>query len=583
MADIIDSFVVTLGLDPREYKKEIKEFRDDRKRLAEEDTKFNRQSEDGQKRMVQGLRSLRNETAGFLFMLAGANGIKDFAANILAGDAATGRLATNLGLATEELSAWEGAVKRVGGSAGDIDNVLRSLSSAFQSLQLTGTTGKDADFQGLGVNSKDLQNPEQALLKISEASGRMNRQEFNARLSRLGFDENTINLLAKGRAEVTRMLDEQRKLGVATDASALAAQRFQEKLAMLETGLTNKLRPGLESVVTVIADWLDKGDNLNTLLTVGGGLIVAIGVAAAAAFWPFTALAGAIALVATNLDTLKKSYDQLDTFWKGVGESTDPIFDPVRRLFGFKTGAEARADGTDVTGSKSPRQEILDRYRREHPQAAGPAAPPPPPTRETRSAEDQARAFFQGKGFSPMQARGMVAAMRSENDTLGADVRNPTSGAYGIGQWLGARQRALFAKYGPRPTLQQQLEFMYSEMRGGDRGAVAGTIDIMRARTSGEAARAMVDKFYRPGAGAAGDYGRAGRILGETVGGVRPGMMASRSAPAAGASSTTTQTTTVGQVIIYSAATDAEGLAHDMRGALAKRGLVTQANTGLQP
>jgi len=583
MADIIDAFVVTLGLDPRDYQKERKKLDEDLKRLDADETKRNRNTEDSQKRMVQGLRSLRNETAGFLFMLAGANGIKDFASNILAGDAATGRLAKNLGVATEELSAWEGAIKRVGGQAGDIDGVLRGLSSAFQSLQLTGTTGKDADFQGLGVTAKDLQDPTQTLLKISEASGRMNRQEFNARLSRLGFDENTINLLAKGRTAVTRMLEEQRKLGVATDESAQAAARFQEKMAMLETGLTNKLRPAVETVVTALADWLDKGDNLNTVLKVGGGLVIAIGVAAAAAFWPFTALAGAIALVVTHLDDLKAAYDRLDTFWKGVGESTDPIFDPVRRLFGFKIGADARADGTDVTGSKSPRQEILDRYRREHPQAGGSAAPPPPPSRDTRSAEQQARAYWESKGFSAVQARGMVAAMRSENDTLGANVRNPTSGAYGIGQWLGARQRALFAKYGPHPTLQQQLDFMYSEMRGGDRGATLGTIDITRARTSGQAARAMIDKFYRPGDGAGGDYARAGGILGEAVGAVRPGRMAARGATGGGSTSTTTQTTSVGQIIVYTAATDAEGIAHDMRGALAKRGLVVQANTGLQP
>ena len=122
--DIVDAFVVTLGLDPRNHQREMKAYRDDRKRLSEEDAKYNRQSEDAQKRMTQGIRTLRNETAGFLFMLAGANSIKDFARNLLTGDAATGRLARNLGLATEQVSAWEGAIQRVGGSASDIQGAL---------------------------------------------------------------------------------------------------------------------------------------------------------------------------------------------------------------------------------------------------------------------------------------------------------------------------------------------------------------------------------------------------------------------------------------------------------------------------
>ncbi|OYW21292.1 MAG: hypothetical protein B7Z52_01070 [Burkholderiales bacterium 12-64-5] len=167
----------------------------------------------------------------------------------------------------------------------------------------------------------------------------------------------------------------------------------------------------------------------------------------------------------------------------------------------------------------------------------------------------------------------MVAAMKAENGSLDPAAFNPAGGgqgALGIGQWRGSRLRALRAKYGQTPSYEQQLQFMLDEMRGSER--VAGAA-IGGAGSSGAAAKAMIDRFYRPGSGTAGDYARAGRHLGQPIG---------MSARGGAGSSTTTQTTTVGQVIIYSAATDAEGIAHDMRGALAKRGLVTQANTGLQ-
>lgn len=560
MADIIDAFVVTLGLDPRNYQREIKSYRDDRKRLSEEDTKYNRQSEDAQKRMVGGMRALRNETAGFLVMLAGANSIKDFAGNILTADATTGRLAKNLGLATEQVSAWEGAIKRVGGSAGDIQNALRSMSSAFQSLQLTGTTGNDADFQGLGVTAKDLQNPEEALLKISEASGRMGRPEFNARLSRLGFDQNTINLLARGRGEVTRMLEEQRKLGVATDESAEAAQRLQEKVAILQSALADKLRPIIEDVVTQLADWLEEGDNLNTVISIAGGLLVAMGIAAAAAFWPFTLLAGAIAVVAANLQKLKAAWDSLGDWWQNLGEKTDPFLDPIRSVFGMKSGRELREE--NASGAAAA------------PSAAGGGAKGALATGRGARNADYVERWFKARGYTSSQARGITAGVVAEG---GLNAR--TGGGYkgralGIGQLLGSRRAEFLRRYGPNFTLEDELEFMHWELQGGDPGGKS----VLAAKNDRAVLEAMTRNFFRPAQGreTAGDLARGNRWLD-----TRPGA----SARMAGASQSTSnsQTTSIGQIVVYSAATDAEGIARDMRGALSRRGIVTQANTGLQP
>lgn len=568
--DVIDAFVVTLGLDPSQYNREIKNFRDDQKRLREEQARGNRDQEDAQKRLTAGMRTMRNEVAGFLFMLAGANSVKDFAANILAGDAATGRLARNLGMATEQVSAWEGAIKRVGGSAADIGNSLRAMSTAFQNLQLTGSTGHDADFQGLGVTAKDLQNPQDALLKISEASQRMGRPEFNARLSRIGFDQNTINLLAKGRTEVTALLEEQRKLGVVTDKDAEAAQRFQERLAVIETTIKGKVRPALEQLVGVVGDWLMKGDNLNTVLAITGGLMAAIGVAALAAYWPIAVLAGAIALVATNLDTLKGAWDRFEAWHRGLGESTDSFFDPIRQAFGLKTGAQAREDGTDVLGNPTGgggRPAAA-------PSGSGgrPAAAPSSGVGD-RSAASVER-FFRSKGYTAAQARGITAAVVAEGG-----LNNRTGGGYkgravGIGQLLGPRRAEFLRRYGNNFTFQQELEFMAEELGGNAQGGAS----VRRAGSASETLRAMITQFYRPAKGAEtiGDMNRGNAWLG-----IRPGVTTARGG--GGGPSTSTQTTSVGQIIVYTAATDAEGIAHDMRGALAKRGLVVQANTGLQP
>lgn len=567
--DVVDSFVVSLGLDPRQYNDEIKKYRDDRKRLGEENVKYNREQEQGQKRLVEGIRGLRNETAGFLFMLAGANGVKSFTADLVGQDAATGRLAKNIGVATESLSAWQGALKTVGGTAADADAALRTMAGAFQSLQLLGTTGHDADFQGLGVNARDLQNPETALLKIAEASQRMSRPEFTARASRLGLDPATITLLSRGRAGVEQLIEAQRRLGVVTEQDAAKAAEFEKNLANIETTIRNKLRPSVYEMIGGFSEWISKSENLNTVLAVGGGILVVIAAAAAVAYAPFIALAGAIALVATNMEKLKSTWHSFEGWWKGVQDDFNniPGIDHLRSLLGVDTKAEHDAKqgraGSIADPLASPVGGISS--------AIGAGA-----ARSGAGSASRAEQFWRANGFTANQARGIVGAMTAENGSLDPSAFNPAGGgqgAYGLGQWRGARLRALRAKYGQNPTFDQQLEFMLHEIRNGDAGGGAAAGPHIGGSSAG-AARGMIDRFYRPGSGAAGDYARAGRYIGQ------PGAIGARGAASGGGGN---QSTSIGQIVIYSAATDAEGIAHDMRGALAKRGLVVQANTGLQP
>jgi len=129
-------------------------------------------------------------------------------------------------------------------------------------------------------------------------------------------------------------------------------------------------------------------------------------------------------------------------------------------------------------------------------------------TTAARSTLEQVRAFFIANGFSGEQARGIEAGVSAEGGDVNA--RNPTSGAFGIGQWLGSRKRELFAEFGPNPNLAQQLQFMLQELRGGDRGgaAVRNAVDAMS--TMG----AYVQSFMRPGAGTMGDLDRGSRFLG---------------------------------------------------------------------
>lgn len=106
--------------------------------------------------------------------------------------------------------------------------------------------------------------------------------------------------------------------------------------------------------------------------------------------------------------------------------------------------------------------------------------------------------FLRSKGLSPAQAAGIVGGLSGESGrSLSTTAKNPTSGAYGIGQWLGGRKSALFSKGNPS-SLKTQLNHLWSELTGPERVA----LNKIRQTNSPEAATdAFVRLFERPSAG----------------------------------------------------------------------------------
>lgn len=121
-------------------------------------------------------------------------------------------------------------------------------------------------------------------------------------------------------------------------------------------------------------------------------------------------------------------------------------------------------------------------------------------------------AYFRGKGLSEGQARGIAAGVQAES-AGDHNARNPTSGAMGLGQWLGPRRDTLIARYGENPTRTQQLDFLHHELMGGD----AGGKHVLAQSDEGAVLNAYIRKFMRPGAGAEtdGDIARGRAALGE--------------------------------------------------------------------
>lgn len=116
------------------------------------------------------------------------------------------------------------------------------------------------------------------------------------------------------------------------------------------------------------------------------------------------------------------------------------------------------------------------------------------------------------RGFSEGQALGIAAGIHAESAS-NPNAKNPTSGAMGLGQWLGPRKEAIRKRFGGNPTLEQQLDFLADELRGGD----AGGKYVLSQSEPAKVLDAYVRKFMRPAAGAEtdGDIARGMAALGQ--------------------------------------------------------------------
>lgn len=103
-------------------------------------------------------------------------------------------------------------------------------------------------------------------------------------------------------------------------------------------------------------------------------------------------------------------------------------------------------------------------------------------------------------GIDPKAASGIVGGLMLESGGNTTDisptVKNPKSGSYGIGQWLGSRQDELMAfaeETGGDPNdLDTQISFLIHELKGSENGALQ---EIIKAQSPDEAGR-LADKFY---------------------------------------------------------------------------------------
>lgn len=601
MATVLDALVVTLGLDPRKFTEGQKTALEAFKKTQEQSTRTAKEMEERGKQAAQFFSKVRNEVIALGAALLGAAGLEQFISRMTRADAATGRMAKNLGVSVRDLSEWQHAAERMGGSAEATSGSIKGLVTEFQRMSLTGDSEILRPLALAGVDMArfvDQATPAtEKLLLLSDAFHKLPRQRALFLGAQIGLDEGTMNVLL---GDARKLLEIERQHGVTTEKDAAAAIKLANAWHDLSRTFTDAgekmltaLTPALGDLMTELAAYVDVHKD------------------------EITQWAKDLAEWIKNIDwpAVKQG---LSDFVTGANKAAEAVGGWVRVaeiLLGLWVGSKFLAMMANIGAigaalSTGPVALLL----RLAALAAGPAAlglalgmePTTIDPKGTEAAKlGQTNAGFAGivsqltaSGVDPRVAQGIASRIvLSESGGNPLAQTNPASGenSFGMAQWNGERLANL-KSFSSKNNLDYrsadaQTRFIAEELlRGSERGRYAQMLaGIGKGQSPAEAA----DWYYERSAQGYKDRIAAGGGIPMGARGVGAGMPtvgdpALASAGAANWRSAGNSTTnvdhdvSVGSITINTQATDASAMARDVTPAFQKFFFVPQANYGMQ-
>lgn len=268
MATVVDSLIVTLGLDPTQFNKGQKEAANAFLKTREEAEKSGKAIETSAKKTADAITKVTREVLSLYAVFLGARGIKEFVGQLTMADAALGRFSHNLNTSPQTLSAWGAAAERMGGSADATAGTFERIGKALYDLhrngqmlprefsQLQALTGLRIDTDhGVDRFLRDTAAALKAMNAIDPAQAHFLAQG-------MGIDDSTANVMIKYGDAIGTYIDELKKLSPSNDAIK-AAQQLQEQWTTLQqtaVSLANTvlstLGPELSKLLKQMTDWI---------------------------------------------------------------------------------------------------------------------------------------------------------------------------------------------------------------------------------------------------------------------------------------------------------------------------------------
>lgn len=611
MASVIDALVVTLGLDATGFLSGKHQASDATKKLSAEETKAAKEAEERNKRAAESFRKIRNEVLALVAVFTAGMGLKDFTESTIGTAVNLGYMAKNLQMSTQDLSAWQRAAERAGGSAEGITSALQDSQQQIAGFRLGKVSDQIQMFLRFGGKTSDLKDGNAYLLARSQIVQKLfsvdpGRAKYVAQA--MGISDEEFNFIKQGPQAILALVAAQEKNSAITEKQADQALKLKnawldlrDRLQYVGTTVLIELIPVFETwlqKLQAMADWVadhkadisrwvdDAVSSVQKFVewankaadSVGGWKNVLIALAALK-----------VLSMSSGILSLAAAFLKLGGALGGVGSAGAVALPVLAKLLGVATLAlhsENLNSGEDAylaahraqSGQSWPGDPVGDKRR------AGVGKDP-----AAQAAVDR----IVGMGWSKAQASGLVANLWKES-LLNPNAVGDNGHAYGIGQWHEDRQEAFKKLFGidiRKSTLDQQLQFANYELtQGNEQGAGRR----LRGATNALDAGAIVSRYYERPADTEGEAQSRARYASDlyaSLGQSNAAQIASQSAGARGAGASTSRISSMtssaetninGPITIQTQATDAQGIAREFGKAVGKYSFtVPQANTGL--
>ena len=256
MATVIDSLIVTLGLDNKDFQQGMKDTEKGLSDTRKNTDRVGKQIAASGKDAAEFFGQMQRSAIKFFAVLTAGKGLINFTRDVVSTGANLYRLSQNLDISADTLHRWGRAADLNGGSMEGFLGTLQNLGSQVTEIFMKGDSAITPYLRQLGVSVTDAADKAKPLTDIladiADAAEKTfpDRNQRYSYLKQMGFDEGTINLIAKGGKELRSTLAAQQGFSQKdADAAYKAEQTWikaQQRLEKLTREMVIKVLPSLE-------------------------------------------------------------------------------------------------------------------------------------------------------------------------------------------------------------------------------------------------------------------------------------------------------------------------------------------------
>ncbi|MDG4906038.1 phage tail tip lysozyme [Mesorhizobium sp. WSM4898] len=274
MPTVIDSLIVTLGLNPKDFTDQQKKTSESWLKTVNAFRKGGKDVEESSKKAAETVNLITRRVLELFAVITGSQALSEFVRKLTNADASLGRFASSLGESPQRIAAWENAAERFGGSAHATASTLERVNKQLYNLNKNGEA-LPREFSQLqawtGMRIDPNHGLDRYLSDVAAALQRLHQIDAGAAhnvAQALGIDPATEQLMYKKGSGIDVYLGKLEKSLSPSNQAIEAAQKLQaswnellQHIIALANAIYDKLGPVVVDAADRMTTWIEKNQD----------------------------------------------------------------------------------------------------------------------------------------------------------------------------------------------------------------------------------------------------------------------------------------------------------------------------------